>query len=265
MLNKTIIAKQKEDDYFVYDSSKGKLANFFRKHFSKHPSCVSINHLSAVNSNVETIFIRYEYKDAIVKALDDAKFIPYSISSQYGEKINARDGEGLGSDELNDTRAFSLSYGKMYSSEVSTIINKILYPDLFVEDFTTLGNKYGDLIPFSVPSYEYENIVNLLTANNIPFAYGIQKHDILDLDLVVPECYIDKLDNILNRLATERENFRICAFPIIDGNNIQRLSGDSSPSYDFFQSITDLLNSTNNVSNENRNDENGFNYTSKER
>ncbi len=210
-----------QNETFVYDSGKGRISNFFRKHFNINPTNVSLPHLIATSASVETISIKAEYRKKIIDALNKNSNILYHASKVVGDVIQADENEGFGSKEANDLRHFTLSFNEIYKEEVMDIVNRTLYPELCKQDAQSLNREYGDLIPFSIPTYEWENITNLLNANNIPFAYDINRHDTFDISLVVPQSYEQHLEAVLDRLAKEKEDFKICAFPVISSDHFE--------------------------------------------
>ncbi len=206
----TFEEKPTEND-FVYDSGKSRFANFLRRHFKDTYSDVSLAHLTTTSASVETISIKAKYRKEIIKELNKNPKILYHASKVVGEVVKAREGEGFGPNkEANDLRHFTLSFNGLYSNEVMDIINQALYPELCKTDINTLSKEYGDLIGFYFPTYEWENVLNLLEANNVPFAYKTNEYDKFQLSLAVPKSHQRMLTAILDRLAKEKAEFRIC-------------------------------------------------------
>lgn len=212
-----------ENEHFVYDSGKSKFVNFLRKHFKKNHSEVSLAHLTATSASIETISIKAQYRNDIIKALNKNPTILYHASKIVGEVFQTADGEGFGPNpEDNDLRHFTLSFNELYREEVMDIVNRTLYPELCKQNAEALNREYGDLIPFSIPTYEWQNLTNLLNTNNIPFAYDVNRHETFDISLVVPQCFEPHLEAVLDRLAKEKEDFKICAFPIVSSEHFHK-------------------------------------------
>lgn len=203
--------EKRTENTFVYDIGKSRFANFWRKHFKKTSSEVSLNYLTTTSARVETIIIKAKYRREIIKALNKNPSIFYHISKVMGEVIKPAYGVGFGPNkEDNDLRHFVLSYKSIQKQEVMDIVDRVLYPDFCKTDIDTLSKEYGDLIGFYFPTYEWENVLNLLEANNVPFAYKTNEYDAFQISLAVPKSHQRMLIAILDRLAKEKADFRIC-------------------------------------------------------
>lgn len=237
------------DENFVYDSGKSRFVNYFRRKFGLDATNVSLSHLTAVSASVETVSIKAKYREQIITALNKHPNILYHISKNTGTVVKAKDNEGFGSKEDNDLRHFTLSYNELYKEEVMDIVNRTLYPELCKRTTDELSLEYGELIHFSIPTYEWENTMNLLDTNGVPFTYDTNKYDTFDITLVIPKSYERKLDAVLNRLAIEKQNFKICDFPVINENHFQDAVYENRTEAPLF-SPSELFNSLRNIERE---------------
>lgn len=241
--NKVPSKKASEYDKSFYDSGKSKLANFMRKHFGQHLNSVSLEHLTAVSNTVKTISIKEQYRNEIVSALDNEPHLLYYISDTSGTNMHLPEGEGLGSQKDNDMRKFTISFEEIYMSDFMNVIDKVLFPELYQVTPQELSNTYGDLISFSIPLYEYNNLISLCQSNNIPISYDVDRESSLDLEFVTPKQYEWEMEGILSRLAKESENFKIAPHGIVKKHDFEQIPfNNSNNSFNNLQNFLDSIN-----------------------
>lgn len=114
-----------------YDTGRGKLYNWYKKHFVKHKNEVSLPHLLSCSKEIGTASILYKNYGSIKQALDARPDILYNFSKVQGMVLDVADTEGFGSKENNDRRYYRLSFDSVYTKDIEEIIQSHDYPEEF--------------------------------------------------------------------------------------------------------------------------------------
>lgn len=126
--------KYKKNKYILdgyYDTGKGKIYNWFKKHFIRHKNNVTLSHLVSQSMNIGSSRISYRNYDKMKKALNERPDILYSFTKMKGGRLDIGENEGFGSEKANDSRHYTLYYSTVYAKDIEEMIQKINYPTEF--------------------------------------------------------------------------------------------------------------------------------------
>lgn len=154
-------------DKGYYDSGRGKVYNWVKKHFFKHKNEVSLEHLVNHAGKINFATVSYASFPAFKKAIESRPDILYHVSDVRGSVLDVAPEDGFGSAESNDRRFYTVHYPVTHTKDIEKILLKIDYPDEFSRTLTDIdpGN-FG--IEFAVIPDEYFGAFrSLCTKNNI--------------------------------------------------------------------------------------------------
>ena len=158
----------KQREYLIkgyYDTDRGKIYNWAKKHFSKHKNEVSLTHLVNHAGRISNATVTYSHYQAVRDALSKRPDILYNFSDVRGDILAVKDGEGYGSKEKNDRRYYTLHYPSVCSKDIENILHEIAYPEEFHRTIDEV-DPYGYGTEHVVVPDDYFNVFRSLCKEN---------------------------------------------------------------------------------------------------
>lgn len=196
-----------------YDTTRGKLYNWFKKHFVKYKNKVSLEHLLYTSLSVYRVTIPMRDSKELIKALRKRPDILYWRSKKpSGKAYKFPAGQGYGpTKEDNDTRMIEFAFNSAYSDDINEILDRISFPQGMAIAPEAMIKKAKQVCTLVLPPASYDNFRNLCIANNVPFCiddkFQSQKGD--NLNILVPYEHREMVDAMLSRLSEEKEAFHL--------------------------------------------------------
>ena len=172
--------------YNLYDSSRGRVYNWFKCYFSNHKNRVSIEHLAKSSSEIAAYDVRYTNRKAVEKELSAHREIMYWMShSPVGEKARCDNELGYGSAKNNDTRTITLCCDKEYAAVVLSIINKYEHPDGYHHKESDIVKTNNFINEITIPSQDYERYTKEFRSRGVQYCIRDTSPSAETIDLLV--------------------------------------------------------------------------------
>lgn len=221
----------KTDKVKHYDVDVGDGTKLGSQRPEKGKNKVSAEYLTRTCGQVKSLMINGAYKSEIINRLNQTNFL-YSISPTMGsENTGIVDGASQTSSVANDTRRFVLSFDGNFTREVRAVFEKVLYPELFKENYKRFEKTFFPLERIQLTDKSVEKFAQLCDKKEIPYVYD-RYGDVSFLPAIpiaYPKNYKPQVDKILEDMARDAENTKYS----IDGLDCKTDFADNFSEYDF--------------------------------
>ena len=192
--------------YWQYDSQRSKLANWFKRKFSKDKNRVSMAHLIYTCKETTTVGIHASDAKKVQAELRNRPDIIYWMADKaVGEVIKCPDGQGYGSSKENDRRYIAFSFDSEYCADFLGIVNRIEHPEAYQTTFKELSSKYAYIQHISIPSDEYGKYTAAMDSRGVKYCICDTSSDPSIIDFAIA-CDIEKnVTDILDKISADAE------------------------------------------------------------
>lgn len=206
--------KSKKTKYIengCYDSERGKLFNWLKRHFLKHKNEVSLPHLITHAGRINSAKILYKNYDKIRQELEKKPEIIYSFSKQRGRILEVADSEGYGSKQDNDRRFFMLYYPFYASKEIEEMIQKINYPTEFNRTLSEIDPYGYGTEHIIIPVQYYDMFKKSCDECGLKFCIDRSSYDTIGGGIAIAFCTADsaRAYSFLNGIIETSEDYRL--------------------------------------------------------
>lgn len=195
-----------------YDIKKSKIANWFKRIFSRDKNKVSLEHLVTECQSTSRTTINISLLKDVKKELRKRPDILYWMSKPAGKPLRVPEGEGYGPNkEDNDTRTVEIVTDSSYVEDMNLMLTKLCYPEAFIITPKEMIDKHKNVCVVAIPDEEYENFRSLCKTNKVDYCisteYKVQGSE--HMSMLFPAKDVPMMDAILTRLSRETEEFHL--------------------------------------------------------